>query len=146
MTRKDWLLLVVVGREGTEAKPIDALRAMKVLFVFSRQLGPKLETPGFYAYEPTGYGPFAREINADLDQLEYEGLIEPVSNPGRSWPRYRATQLGVDTVAALDGADGRIANYLLDVRDWAMSIMFWDLLRSVHQRWPEYATRDVAGV
>ena len=146
MTRKNWLLLAVSGREGTESTPIDPLRLMKTLFVFHQQLGADLVAPDFYAFEPYSYGPFAREIYPDLDQLEYEGLIEPVANPGRTWPRYRATTRGANATAALKSDAAWMGDYLLDVRDWAMSMSFRDLLYSVYKQWPEYATNSVARV
>ena len=144
MTRKDWLLLAVSGREGRDAAPIDPLRLMKTLFVVSQQLD--LETPDFYQFVPYSYGPFAREIYPDLDQLEYEELIEAVPNPGRTWPRYRATSTGAEAAATLVAAGGWRADHLLTVRDWAASISFRDLLRSVYQQWPEYAQNSIARV
>ena len=144
MTRKDWLLLAVSGREGSDAAPIDPLRLMKTLFVVSQQLD--METPDFYRFVPYSYGPFAREIYPDLDQLDYEELIEAVPNPGRTWPRYRATSAGAASAAALLGDGGRAADHLLTVRDWAMSITFRDLLRAVYQQWPDYAQNSIARV
>ena len=144
MTRRDWLLLAVSGREGADAAPIDPLRLMKTLFVVSQQLD--LETPDFYQFEPYSYGPFAREIYPDLEQLEYEGLIEAVPNPGRTWPRYQATAAGAEAAAALDAFGGWQGDHLLAVRDWATSISFRDLLRAVYQQWPEYAQNSIARV
>ena len=144
MTRKDWLLLAVSGREGTDAAPIDPLRLMKTLFVVSQQLD--LETPDFYRFVAYSYGPFAREIYPDLDQLEYEEMIAAVPNPGRTWPRYRATASGAEAAAALAADGGWEAEHLLAVRDWATSISFRDLLRAVYQQWPEYAQNSIARV
>ena len=136
--------MVVSGRKGPDATPIDPLRLMKTLFVFSRQLN--LDTPEFYQFKPYSYGPFAREIYPDLEQLEFDGLIEAVPNPGRTWPRYRATAAGAESVAGLDASGEWMGDHLLDVRDWATSISFRDLLRSVYQQWPDYATNSIAEV
>ena len=144
MTRKDWLLLAVSGREGTDAAPIDPLRLMKTLFVAGQQLD--LDSPDFYRFVAYSYGPFAREIYPDLDQLEYEELIEAVPNPGRTWPRYRATLAGSEYAAALVDGGGLEAGHLLAVRDWAVSISFRDLLRAVYQQWPEFAENSIARV
>ncbi|MCY3749327.1 MAG: hypothetical protein OXG64_08535 [Chloroflexi bacterium] len=146
MTRKNWLLLAVAGHDRTVAAPIDPMRLMKTLFVFREQLGTYLEAPDFYAFEPYRFGPFAREIYPDLDQLEYEGLIEPVANPGRTWPRYRLTVQGAEAAAALESDAGWMGNHLFDVRDWAMSMSFRDLLYSVYKQWPDYATNSIARV
>lgn len=143
MRGKDWLLLLIAVREASQ--PLDPVRLQKGMFLLrSEGDRPTSET---YDFVPYDYGPFAREIYRDVDELASEGLIEPLSSPGYRWSRYIVTEAGTSRARALllEASDEQLeaARWLQRLKRDVLSLGFRDLLKYVYTRHPDYAGRSV---
>jgi len=61
-----------------------------------------------YGFVPYNYGPMSKDLYADLDVLQTEGLVRRVAVEGQSWTLFRASPNGLDAAKRLvDGMSAR---------------------------------------
>lgn len=136
--KSDWLLQFV----GDD--PIDPIRIQKGMFLFAKEAGaPKTQV---YDFVPYNWGPCSFEIYGDLDDLLARGLIERAPVLGASWSKYQRTATG-HVMAKRTARSGKIvrdlANRAAEIRATVQGKDFEKLLRSVYQKYPEYATKSL---
>lgn len=140
MTRRDWLLLLV----GLHPPPdgLEPVRVQKALFLLAREGGiPARER---YWFVPYNYGPMSPRVYRDVDALARAGLVERLPVPGYAWGRVRATEKGQARAAQLAArADARAVRRLAEIRAEVLALSFADLLETVYDRYPAFATRSV---
>ena len=141
MHRKDWLVLFL-GLPGG-SYPADQIRVMKGMFLWSKE-GPR-EARQLYHFEPYNYGPFDTAVYRDLDALESEGLLRVESSFGDRQRRYSLTLAG-DRRAAELTAKARPDSLakLRGIKKEVTAAPFAELLRSIYDRYPDYAVKSVA--
>lgn len=141
MQRMDWLLLYIGLPAGPY--PVDQLRAMKGLFLFSKE-GPK-EAADLYHFEAYDYGPFDVQIYHDVSSLTDNGLVYVEREVGTSQRIYRLTAKGEKRLASLVAqANTGGLDVLAQIKKLTTSLSFLELLRHVYGKYPEYAVRSVA--
>jgi len=142
LDRRDWLLLFLGAPGGPY--PTDQIRVMKAMFLVSKE-GPD-DLRDLYSFEPYDYGPFDTTIYHDLDALEEAQLISS-ETLGTSRRIYRLTRKGVDRTAAIEGeAGGAALDFIRRTKRTVTSLSFLDLLRSVYEKYPDYAVRSKAQI
>lgn len=143
LERKDWLVLFL-GLPA-ESYPVDQIRVMKGMFLWSKE-GPQ-EAQQLYRFEPYNYGPFDTTVYRDLDVLESEGLIGVESYVGNRQRRYFLTPAGEQRASQLSARVlPKAMAKLRDIKRHVTSLPFADLLKSIYQRYPDYAVNSVARV
>lgn len=136
LTCKDWTLLALAAAEGKTLSPV---QLQKSLFLLGQKFGEELDA--FYDFEPYHYGPFSKDIYNDLIRLVYEG--NAVITFGR-WKEYSATPDGLEVAKRLrESADADQVEYLHRVVNWARSLSFQTLVRSIYDKFPEYKSNSV---
>jgi uncharacterized protein YwgA len=141
MTRKDWTLLVIAAARGKALSPV---QLQKTLFLIGANLSDDARrTKRFYNFRAYDYGPFAREIYDDAEQLSREGLVLVYPETG-SYRNYIATSAGIQRADELrKDLSGDVVIYVDEVVKWAHSLSFNDLVRAIYQQYPEMKAQSV---
>jgi hypothetical protein len=96
-----------------------------------------------YPYRPYHWGPYSRELAADLESLVDLTLLDLVPRADRRYDAYRATPTG-DAWADLQFGTEPPA-YLIfigAVRQFVTNRSFSQLLRDVYAEFPDFASRS----
>jgi uncharacterized protein YwgA len=138
----DWALLVVATGQSQATTPV---QLQKILFLADRNLSkPQRKVDEFYAFDAYDYGPFSKEIYADMQRLAQDGLVQIDTAPGRSFKTYRPTELGIVKSRSLMGQlEPGVAQYITQLSTWARSLSFNALVSFVYQRYPEMKENSV---
>jgi uncharacterized protein YwgA len=140
VTRKGWLLLVLA-----EAGPagLDPVQLQKSLFLLGQKRKKEVGS-GFYRFTPHNYGPFSREIYADVDELVAEAKTAKVDAPGCTWSLFSATTVGTTEAKTIrPQAPKAGAEYIKDVVPWVKRLSFQELVRSIYTNYPKYRVNSV---
>ena len=133
MEPRDWLLLLL-------EEDLDPIRIQKGMFLFAEESGARENE--LYEFQPYNWGPCSFRIYDDLDGLHNAGLIERRPVPGKSWYRYQVTDAGRSLARSLPGGNTRAADCLDQIKASIKGASFNDLLRSVYEKYPQYATKS----
>ena len=79
VSRRDWLLLLLAFEGAPDG--LHPVRVQKSLFLLAHDAELGLDPDEAYEFAPYNYGPMSKQVYADLDELEADGLIRRV--PGR---------------------------------------------------------------
>jgi hypothetical protein len=145
VSRADWLLLFLspdaLGLNGE--KSIDPVRIQKAIFLLSMR-GPKRD---LYQFEAYNWGPFSRDIYADLHSLVEHGLAVSEPVPGRSWFVYKASKQGEKRAAEVAEELGPgTVGWLAQARQFVVSRSFVRLLKQIYEMYPTYAAKSKLAV
>jgi hypothetical protein len=139
-TRQQLLLLFLSGSEH-----LDPIRIMKGMFLFSQEC-PKgwIEEADRYRFQPYNWGPFSRDVYRDLDALIASGLVSTMTVTGRAWNYHTATDEG-RVLAAEAGMQWNpaVSVYLQKLRQFVLSVSFSTLLKTIYQKYPDFAVNSV---
>lgn len=134
MRQKDWLLLAI----GDYIEPI---QLQKTLFKFAREA--PVPTNQRYGFEPYNWGPMAKQIYPDLEELQAEGLVD-AKPTGEGWSGYSVTAKGLDLALRLrKEAPGELVEAIDEQRAWVLDRPFRQLLRDVYEKYPEMAKKSL---
>src|ERR1700694_2121808 len=130
--------------QGSERK-VDPIRIMKGLFIFSQEAPEawfrKSERYSFIAY---AYGPYSRQVDADIDRLALRGYIQASQAPGKSWSYYTLSEAGKAIAKEVQSSiDPKAVTYLHQVREFVLGLTFRRLLDTIYARYPDYAVNSV---
>lgn len=138
--RQQLLLIFLSGPEQ-----LDPIRIMKGMFLFSQEC-PKdwIHDEDRYRFEAYNWGPFSRDVYRDLDALVIQGLVTTTTITGRDWNYHAATDAG-RTLAATAAQQWRpaVRVYLEKLRRYVLSVNFSTLLKTIYQKYPDYAVNSV---
>lgn len=134
MNRKDWLLLAI----GDYIEPI---QLQKVLFKFAEESAvPAVQK---YRFEPYNWGPMAKQIYPDLEELQDEGLVK-AKPTGGGWSGYSLTPKGLALASQLrEHAPNELVEAIDEKRAWVLERPFRKLLRDVYAQYPEMAKKSL---
>jgi hypothetical protein len=134
MRQKDWLLLAI----GDYIEPI---QLQKTLFKFAREA--PVPTNQRYAFVPYNWGPMAKQVYPDLEELQEQGLVE-ARPTGMGWSGYSLTTQGLDLAYQLrEGAPRELLSAIDEKRAWVLDRPFSKLLRDVYAQYPEMAKKSL---
>ena len=134
MNRKDWLLLAI----GDYIEPI---QLQKILFKFARESA--VPTTQRYIFEAYNWGPMAKRIYADLEELRGEGLVE-FTPTGLGWSAYKLTAEGSERAAQLrERAPVELLRSIGEIHEWVTVRSFRKLLKDVYRAYPEMAEKSL---
>lgn len=125
--------------------PTDPIRVMKGLFIFTMAArnNKNLAPEGVFNFGPMDYGPCAPDIYNALDVLERSGQIQKLPVPGETWSKLIATTVGRAAATEIYKSNRDTASFLASLRAWTDKQSFRSLLRTVYEKWPEYAVNSV---
>jgi hypothetical protein len=138
---KDWLLLFLSSDSLRADGPgeLEPVRVQKGMFLLS-QRGP---APRVYDFVPYNWGPFSKQIYADLEDLEEAGLVRIKRPPERPRRVYALTPLGelaAQRIAAQVSQED--VRWLAHARTYVTSRTFTQLLREIYAEFPAFATNS----
>jgi uncharacterized protein len=138
MERADWNLLVLAAAQGRSLTPA---QFQKALFLLQKR-HPQAISSG-YLFRPYNYGPFSADVYRDAERLEEQALVSINRSQG-GWRVYRATPAGLEKAnQLLAEADPLAADYVRRVVEWARSLSFQDLIKSVYAEFPEMKAHSI---
>ena len=142
MRRSDWLVLFLAAAPGG---PLDPVRVQKGMFLLAMRA--PLAASECYRFEPYAYGPMSRALYADLRHLRRDRVVDALRVDGATWQLVDLTSAGrarADEVGAVARCEHRDAlAHASAIRREISGLTFAQLLRSVYEQYPEYASRSV---
>ncbi len=140
MNASEWTLAAIALAGDAGLSPV---QLQKTLFLLGTEL-PDVVGGAFYNFRKYDYGPFAREIYADAEDLAAQGFVRVARVPGQSWNQYQITDGGRKYAEELmRHAPPRGVTYLRDVVRWAQGLSFETLVREIYKKYPEYRENSV---
>lgn len=139
MEKRDWTLLAT---HFASQRGISPAQLQKSLFLFGMVFEDSLKD--YYDFKPYHYGPFTSDIYFDAEHLDEAGLLSTMPVNGRRWEKYFVTEEGARTaVSLLNNIDKEKVDYLETVVQWATSIPFTSLIKSIYKQYPKYAKNSL---
>lgn len=142
MQPKEQLLCFI----GASDKPVDPIRIMKGLFIFTKLTEQKKlpRQPRQFKFAAMSFGPCSSDVYDALEELQSEGLVKEEPVPGETWTRHVITKAGAAAVAKITKREsGKVLDFLRNLRKWCDKQSFSSLLKAVYRRWPKYARNSV---
>ena len=134
MRQKDWLLLGI----GDYIEPI---QLQKTLFKFAREAPVPINQR--YGFVPYNWGPMAKQVYPDLEELQAEGLVD-AKPTGEGFSGYSLTAKGRDLASRLrETAPRELVEAIDEKRAWVLERPFRKLLSDVYKDYPEMAKRSL---
>lgn len=135
------LLCSAEAAHGEGVHPLDRIRIQKAIFLLTCRGALRWRT--LYSYEPYDWGPYSRELAADLRNLRANGLIRVAQGVGDRHGRHALTEQGEELATVLWGRlDESELEFIRRIRQYVTSKDFNSLLREVYAEYPEYATES----
>lgn len=145
MSRRDWLLLLLAFEGAPDG--LHPVRVQKGLFLLAHDPELGLDSDEAYEFVPYNYGPMSKQVYADLDELEAEGLIRHVPVEGQSWTLFRASPQGLEAAERLVDdmrpEDVPVARRLFEIKQLIAGMTFGELVEYVYDRFPEFESRSI---
>jgi len=118
------------------------IQIMKAMFLMKQELN----LSEFYEFKPYLYGPCSFDIYFDLSDLDKKGLIDTIPTL-QGWKYYKITEKGKIVAKEFIGEEDRIViDKILEVKKKVLSKSFLELLRYIHERYPEYAKNSIINI
>jgi hypothetical protein len=145
MTRRDWLLLLLAYEGAPDG--LHPVRVQKSMFLLAEDTELAFEPGERYDFVPYNYGPMSKQLYADLDELEADGLIRRVAVESQSWTLVRASPNGLAAATRLvDGItahDIPAARRLFEIKGLVAGMTFTELVEYIYDRFPDYEARSI---
>ena len=143
MERFDWPLVLIdrdaLGTSGPDT--LDPVRVQKALFLMTMR-GPRRNI--YDDFRPYNWGPYSSALEGDLQLLVRSGCLNTEYQPGRSWARYRPTEVGHGRAIATAQELGlATVEWLGQARQFVTTRDFSTLLRDVYAEFPDFATASL---
>jgi uncharacterized protein YwgA len=140
MKRRYWALLALSSSPDGSLAPVQAQKAM---FLLAQNACPKPSDGNFYHFEPYHYGPFDRDVYADLDSLIDDGLVRRVKSKRYSVTEFQITELGKSEVARVARMQSTIGTYLKSVVRWMRPLSFTQLVSAIYKQYPAFREKSI---
>jgi len=140
METKEWILLAISCAKDGSLSPVQLQKSLFLLGrMFSKEVGKE-----YYQFMPYNYGPFCQTIYSDCEVLAAEGLIDIGRSINPGWTEYSITAKGSKHAEKLNRkVSAEAYEYLQEVVNWARSITFQQLIRSIYSKFPEFRANSV---
>lgn len=140
----DWLLIWLALDKSKSIKGKTAF--IKQLFVAGKEIAPQMEK--VFAFYPHRFGPYSKEFENALQQLERKGAIsvnvqEEIEGFSSMNKRYDYTlQPAGEAIAItlMKRVPPSIRDKLIQYRRLLSRMGFWGIIQYVYSNYPEYAT------
>ena len=137
MTRQDLLLGIIAAADGARLTPT---QLQKVAFLLGEEFRDEMPED-YYRFEEEAFGPFSDDVYSDAEALRRAGRIDISINLDGGWKEYAF--IGRGNRDMLARIPKHIASYIDDTTRWARQIGFWELVREIIRRYPEYREYSV---
>lgn len=126
-------------------RKLDPIRIMKGLFIFSMEAPPTwLPSDARYEFVAYSYGPYSRQVDADLNRLSLQGYLQQSRAAGKTWNYYSLSDKGTEKAVEIAKEYPPAAvRYLHKIREFVLGLTFRKLLDTIYERYPAYAVNSV---
>jgi hypothetical protein len=143
MDRTDLPILLAsdLARWNEDVHPLDRIRMQKGVFLLEVKGPPAWAN--LYHFVAYDWGPYSRELAADIERLIDVGFLEKDPIPTARFHRYSTTSEG-ETMAqdVWSGLTPREQTFVAAVRGFVTTRSFSRLLRDIYAEYPEYAAKS----
>lgn len=139
MARSDMVLAALAAAgEGRSFSPV---QVQKLFFLLDREASHLVAGPHFH-FQPYDYGPFDREVYAELDALKLRGLVDTAGDS--NYRRYTLTQPGFEAGRQeLAAWSQEASDYAAQVTQWVQKLSFQQLVSSIYAKYPDMKVNSV---
>jgi hypothetical protein len=139
---RDQVALVVLSFANGE--PLTPVKIQKAMFLASEKAPNVFARSAGYSFQPYDYGPFDRQVYADIEDLERRGLAKIAQASGSRWRTYAATPDGIKEggrlTATLDEDDVAVLERIVNL---VRSLSFNQLVSAIYRAYPHMRERSV---
>ncbi|MEO1015353.1 MAG: hypothetical protein AAFX08_09240 [Pseudomonadota bacterium] len=140
--RQRSMLAALAANDDATYAPV---QVQKLFFLIDENLAADLGGK-LFSFEPYDYGPFDKNVYAELEALERAGLVEIVNRASRRSRRYRLTAagnaLGGEACAVLRP---EVQDYLRNAAKWVCSLSFAELVGAIYKAYPRMKQNSIFG-
>ncbi len=142
LTDRERLVLAALAAErGAAFAPV---QVQKMFFLLDENVADDIGGRQFN-FEPYHYGPFDKDVYAELDRLARRGLVLCESiGPSAGHRRYSLTpegqQIGEEEFAKFDQ---RVRQYVAAVSAWVRKLSFASLVGSIYKAYPQMREKSI---
>lgn len=139
MKRRDWALIALSNSPDGSLAPVQVQKAM---FLLAKNVRPRT-ADGFYHFRPYHYGPFDREVYADLEDLIADGLVRRVKSRRYPGTEFEITGDGKAYAAGVARSQLGVVPYLREIVHWMRPLSFSELVSAIYKHYPEYREKSI---
>ncbi len=137
MIEHDRDLVLVIAQEIGEV--ITPIQLQKAVFLVSKQELEGLHKPR-YGFRPYHYGPFAKEIYIDAEELHEQGLVFRAPSRNGPWVDTVVTPKGSQKAGELrESLPPSTIDAIREIAQTVMSMSFQELAQHIYANYPEFA-------
>ena len=137
LERIDILLSIIVAAQGDAVSPV---QLQKVAFLVGQECQNDVPSD-YYQFVPYDYGPYCKDINIDVEELERRGHISVSSSPPGTRKEYRATfrssRIDFSHIPA------SVAEYTEKAVEWMKPLSFGELVSAIYKAYPAYSANSI---
>lgn len=138
MNRQEFMLAALAAGDGALHRPV---QLQKMFFMFDREIPERIGGPHFH-FEPYSYGPYDKEVYAELDRLAERGLARRVKE--NTWSSFELTLKGqMEGARILAGLPDETRNYVISVSEFVRRLTFSELVRAIYAKYPDMKANSV---
>jgi hypothetical protein len=127
-----------------EGCPFTPVQIQKALFLASDKVEDAFDRDSLYNFEPYDYGPFDRQVYADIETLERNELAEIRQRQGSTWRTYSASPRGVEEgrrlARRLTGPQQQVLERIVGL---VRRLSFNELVSAIYRAYPQMRARSV---
>ncbi len=138
MNRQEFMLAALAAGEGALHRPV---QLQKMFFLFDREIPDRVDGPHFN-FEPYSYGPYDKEVYAELDRLAEKGLARRVKE--NTWSSFELTLKGqMEGAKLLAALPDETRKYVVSVSEFVRKLTFSELVRAIYAKYPDMKANSV---
>jgi len=123
---------------------LQPVQLQKTVFLLDRLGLPQADNQLTYNFEPYHYGPFDRQVYADLNSATDDGLVERIQSDAYPGHDFLLTPSGIERAeAALNSLPTEQREMLREVVRWVTSMSFRELLGAIYKRFPQFRENSI---
>ena len=138
--------MVLSGLSAVPDSSFEPVQVQKLLFLMDENIADEMNGKQF-AFAPYDYGPFDKEVYAELEALQEKGLayitarISSPSITGRTYSlTYAGQKQGEEVIARMPTY---VRKYLRRLSEWVRSLSFAELVGAVYRAYPKMRENSV---
>ena len=142
MNRHDVVLVVLAcAEDGHTYSPV---QIQKALFILSEEAPDIFDADSKFNFQAYDYGPFDKDIYAELEALSREELVEIGVNPQLTRKTYAVSPEGRRVAYALHaGLSEDQINFTVRVSSFVRRLSFADLVSAIYEAYPDMKENSV---
>lgn len=140
--RQKFILAALASEQDISLAPV---QVQKLFFLFDENLISVLGKPKYFDFQPYDYGPYDKEVYAELEALEEKELVR--INYASDSPGSRSYCLSIggqrEGESNLDLMDSSVSDYIASLCKWVKGLTFAELVGYIYKHYPEMRENSI---